>query len=61
MLGALGTAVLVALSKAKFLLLGLTKASTVFSMLLSFGAYWTVWGWTFALGLDWIRAGSTVR
>jgi Zn-dependent protease len=39
------------LTKAKLLLLGLTKASTLFSMLLSFGVYWTVWGWKFALGL----------
>ena len=39
------------LAKAKLLLLGLTKASTLFSMLLSFGVYWTAWGWKFALGL----------
>jgi Zn-dependent protease len=39
------------LSKAKLLLLGLTKMSTVLSMLLSFGVYWTAWGWRFALGL----------
>ena len=39
------------LTKAKLLLLGLTKATTLFSMLLSFGVYWTVWGWKFALGL----------
>jgi Zn-dependent protease len=39
------------LTKAKFLLLGLTKASTFLSMLLSFGVYWTAWGWQFALGL----------
>ena len=43
---------LVALAtKGKLLLLGLTKASTVFSMLLSFGVYWTAWGMWFALGL----------
>jgi Zn-dependent protease len=40
-----------ALTKAKFLLLGLTKASTFFSMFLSLGVYWTAWGWKFALGL----------
>ena len=34
----------VMLTKAKFLLLGLTKASTFFSMLLSVGVYWTVFG-----------------
>jgi len=39
-----------ALTKLKLLLLGLTKASTVFSMFLSFGVYWTAWGWRFALG-----------
>jgi Zn-dependent protease len=37
--------------KLKALLLGLTKGSTLFSMLLSLGVYWTVWGWKFALGL----------
>jgi Zn-dependent protease len=40
-----------AVTKAKFLLLGLTKASTFLSMLLSFGVYWTAVGWPFALGL----------
>ncbi|MGH7547669.1 MAG: hypothetical protein ACREMM_05815 [Gemmatimonadales bacterium] len=39
-------------TKAKLLLLGLTKASTLFSMLLSAGVYWTVWGWKFALGVS---------
>jgi Zn-dependent protease len=39
------------LTKGKLLVLGLTKASTLFSMLLSFGVYWTAWGWRFALGL----------
>jgi Zn-dependent protease len=38
------------LSKGKLLLLGLTKAGTLLSMALSFGAYWTLWGWRFALG-----------
>jgi Zn-dependent protease len=38
-------------SKGKLLLLGLTKASTAFSMLLSFGVYWTQWGGWFALGV----------
>lgn len=46
--GALG---LVLLSKAKFLLLGLTKLSTLLSMLASVGLYWTIYGWRFALGL----------
>jgi Zn-dependent protease len=35
-------------TKGKLLLGGLTKASTFFSMLLSFGLYWTVFGWKFA-------------
>ncbi|MCP4658012.1 MAG: site-2 protease family protein [bacterium] len=39
------------LTKGKVLLLGLTKSSTLFSMLLSAGLYWTIWGWKFALGL----------
>lgn len=39
------------LTKGKLLILGLTKAGTLFSMLASFGLYWSVWGWKFALGL----------
>jgi Zn-dependent protease len=39
------------LTKGKLLLLGLTKMSTLASMLLSFGVYWAVWGWAFAAGL----------
>jgi Zn-dependent protease len=39
------------LTKGKLLLLGLTKSSTFFSMLLSLGLYWSIWGWKFALGL----------
>jgi Zn-dependent protease len=42
---------LLVLGKLKFLALGFTKMGTVLSMLLSFGVYWTVWGWRFALGL----------
>ena len=38
------------LTKAKLLLVGLTKAKTLFSMLAFFGVYWTLWGWRFALG-----------
>lgn len=37
--------------KLKSLLLGLTKGTTLFSMLLSLGVYWTAWGWQFALGI----------
>ena len=39
------------ITKGKLLLLGLTKASTIFSMLAAFGLYWSIWGWKFALGL----------
>jgi Zn-dependent protease len=38
-------------TKGKLLLLGLTKANTIFSMLASFGLYWSIWGWKFAMGL----------
>ena len=39
------------LGKGKLLLLGLSKSSTVFTMLLSMGVYWVAWGWKFAFGL----------
>lgn len=39
------------LTKAKLLLLGLTKAGTLLSMLVSTGFYWTAWGWQFAVGV----------
>ena len=39
------------ITKGKLLLLGLTKASTIFSMLAALGLYWALWGWKFALGL----------
>jgi len=42
---------LLVLTKGKLLLLGLGKSSTLFSMLLSLGVYWTAFGWKFALGL----------
>jgi Zn-dependent protease len=41
----------VTLWKLKALLLGLSKGSTLLSMLLSLGVYWTIWGWRFALGI----------
>jgi Zn-dependent protease len=57
-LGALGAllfklkfALVFVLTKVKLLLFGLTKAGTFFSMLLSAGVYWTIWGWKFAFGL----------
>ncbi|MBI1354651.1 MAG: site-2 protease family protein [Acidobacteria bacterium] len=39
------------LTKAKFLLLGLSKGGTLLTMLLSFGVYWAAFGWWFAAGL----------
>jgi Zn-dependent protease len=45
------TVALLLLSKLKFLLLGLTKASTFISMFAFFGVYWSVYGWPLALGL----------
>ena len=47
----LATGALVLLSKLKFLLLGLTKASTFISMFAFFGVYWSIYGWPLALGL----------
>ena len=51
--GALGlvTVALILISKLKFLLLGLTKASTFVSMFAFFGVYWSIYGWPLALGL----------
>ena len=40
-----------ALGKLKFLVLGLTKASTFFSMFAFFGLYWSEFGWALAAGL----------
>jgi Zn-dependent protease len=48
--GIIAVAVLFA-SKLKFLLLGLTKASTFLSMFAFFGVYWTTYGWPLALGM----------
>jgi Zn-dependent protease len=49
-LGPLGAAG-AALWKLKFLLVGLTKLSTLISMLAFLGVYWTLWGWRFALAI----------
>jgi Zn-dependent protease len=43
-------ALVFAFTKLKLLLFGLTKMSTLLSMLLSWGVYWSLWGWKFALG-----------
>ncbi len=45
------TAVLLIGGKLKFLLLGLTKASTFVSMLAFLGVYWAAFGWALAAGM----------
>jgi len=45
------TILLLVVTKGKLLLLGLTKLSTLTTMLASFGLYWTLYGWRFAAGL----------
>ena len=42
---------LFSIGKLKFLLLGLTKAKTFFSMFAFFGVYWSMFGWPLAAGL----------
>jgi Zn-dependent protease len=44
------TAILLVLTKAKFLLFGLAKLQTLLSMLASIGVYWSLYGWRFATG-----------
>jgi Zn-dependent protease len=39
------------LTKGKLLLLGFTKAGTLFSMVLSLGVYWRAFGWKWAFGV----------
>jgi Zn-dependent protease len=48
---AAAAAIIFVLSKAKLLLLGLSKSGTIISMLLSFGVYWAAFGWPLAAGL----------
>jgi Zn-dependent protease len=50
-LAGLATVLVFSLGKLKFLLLGLTKAKTFFSMFAFFGYYWTQFGWPLAAGL----------
>jgi Zn-dependent protease len=50
-LGGAGAVLAFVATKGKLLLLGLTKSTTLFSMLASFGLYWTQWGMLFAGGL----------
>jgi Zn-dependent protease len=47
----IGAIALLLATKLKFLLLGLTKASTFLSMFAFFGVYWSIYGWPLALGL----------
>jgi Zn-dependent protease len=47
--GALAASLTFLATKIKFLLLGLTKAGTLLTMLLSVGVYWTLFGWPFAV------------
>jgi Zn-dependent protease len=50
--GAIGAAALLfILTKGKLLLLGLTKMSTLLSMLAFLGVYWSLFGWKFAAGI----------
>ena len=44
------TIALLVLTKAKLVLLGLTKLSTLLSMMAFFAVYWSMFGWKFALG-----------
>ena len=48
---AIVSAAVLLVGKLKFLLLGLTKASTFLSMFAFFGVYWSVYGWPLALGI----------
>jgi Zn-dependent protease len=47
----IGPALLLLLSKGKLLLLGLTKITTLLSMLAFVGVYWALYGWPFAVGI----------
>ena len=49
--GALVALGVLVLGKLKFLLLGLTKATTLLSMLAFAGLYWNIFGWPMAIGL----------
>jgi Zn-dependent protease len=44
------TIALLVATKAKFVLLGLTKLNTLLSMMAFFAVYWSMFGWKFALG-----------
>ena len=42
--------ILIALTKAKFLLFGLAKVKTLLTMVASMGLYWALYGWKFGIG-----------
>ena len=44
------TAIFLLLTKAKFLLVGLSQLKTLLSMFAFFGVYWALYGWKFAAG-----------
>jgi Zn-dependent protease len=46
-----GPALILLLSKGKFLLLGLTKIGTLLTMFASIGVYWALYGWALAAGV----------
>jgi Zn-dependent protease len=50
-LGTLGAVLIALLTKAKLLLLGITKLGAFTSILLSFGIYWSAWGWRYAAAI----------
>src|SRR5260370_17820639 len=47
-IGSAGAVAVALATKGKLLLLGLTKMSTLLSMLAFLGVYWAAWGWKFA-------------
>jgi Zn-dependent protease len=47
----IGPAIVLLLSKGKFLLLGLTKIGTLLSMFAAIGVYWALYGWALAAGV----------
>lgn len=47
----IGPALVLLLSKGKFLLLGLTKIGSLLTMFASLGVYWAMYGWALAAGV----------
>jgi Zn-dependent protease len=50
-MGGIGSGLVLLLTKGKLILFGLTKLSTLVSMLAFAGVYWALYGWTFAIGM----------